>query len=493
MGEVLRALEDAVGSDYVSVEDFVLYTYSRGIDGALEEVMPEYVVRPGSTDDVSRVVKVANKYKVPIVPRGGGCCLMGGSKPIEKGGIVMDMTRMNRLLDINFEAMTVSVECGITWAKLNTLLFEKGYYTGTLGPGSGMSATVGGGLSHHSVGGGGATKYGTCSEHCVALEVVLPQGDVVQTGSNASVYIKEPFCRLGLGPDLLSIFLGDNGIFGIKTKATLEIFPRPEYHECKTFVVENPGDLNVAKIWLEWRKMGDLGIYDSQYLPPLTVVAYSGLLTEFPFIPAWKGIDKGILWYTMEAYTEDELEKKVKLADEAVKRHGGEELGEKIEDGNIARWHYEKHGFWQNWHALWNIAGPGCVPCSTEHHVPIHRMPGMFRAFEKWEEENRSLLEKAGAFSGVSTAILCGHTTVEIDSGLVVWDRPELRNLNKQLWISQMHMVIKNGGMPYMTGELYSQALVDAAAFPEPYFELLRTLKRTLDPNRILSPGKYRL
>ncbi|MEM4675580.1 MAG: FAD-binding oxidoreductase, partial [Nitrososphaerota archaeon] len=155
MGEVLRALEGVVGPDYVSAEDFVLYTYSRGIGGGLEEVMPEYVVRPGSTEEVSKIVRIANKYRIPIVPRGGGCCLMGGSKPIEKGGIVVDLTRMNKIVDVNLEAMTVTVECGITWAKLNTFLFEKGYYTGTLGPGSGMSATVGGGLSHHSVGGGG--------------------------------------------------------------------------------------------------------------------------------------------------------------------------------------------------------------------------------------------------------------------------------------------------------------------------------------------------
>ncbi|MHA1607219.1 MAG: FAD-binding oxidoreductase [Candidatus Freyarchaeota archaeon] len=493
MDRVLRALEDAVGSEYVSDEEFILYTYSRGIDGALPERMPEYVVRPGSTEEVSRVVRIANRYKIPIVPRGGGCCLTGGSKPIEEGGIVMDLTRMNRILNIDFDAMTVTVECGITWAKLNTILFEKGYYTGTLGPGSGMSAVVGGGLSHHSVGGGGGAKYGTCSEHCVALEVVLPQGDIIQTGSNASIYVKEPFCRFGFGPDLLSIFLGDNGIFGIKTKATLEIFPRPEYHECKTFVLENPGEVNAAKIWLEWRKKGDLGIYDSQYLPPLTVIAYAGLLTEFPFIPAWKGIDKGIFWYTLEAYTEKELEEKVKIADEIVKKHGGEELGEKVEDGNIARWHYEMHGFWQNWHGLWNGIGPGSIPCTTEHHVPIHRVPDIFKAFEKWEEENRPLLEKAGAFSGVSTAILCGHTTVEVDSGLLVWDKPELRELNRKLWISQLQMVIKAGGMPYMTGEVYSQALVDTGAFSGPYFEFLRTLKNALDPNRILSPGKYRL
>nr|MDO8082077.1 FAD-binding protein [Candidatus Freyarchaeota archaeon] len=85
MVSVLKALEDALGTDYVSDKDFITYAYARGIDSALPPNPPDYVVKPGTTEEVAEIVRIANKYKIPIVPRGGGCCLTGGSKPIEKG------------------------------------------------------------------------------------------------------------------------------------------------------------------------------------------------------------------------------------------------------------------------------------------------------------------------------------------------------------------------------------------------------------------------
>ena len=262
MSKVLKALEDAVGTEYASDKDFITYAYARGIDSALPAVPPDYVVKPGTTEEVAEIVRVANKFKLPVVPRSGGCCLLGGSKPIEKGTILLDMARMHKVINIDENALTVTAEAGISWAELNSKLNELGYYTGNLGPGSGTSAAIGGGLSHHSVGGGGGAKYGTCTQHVVALEVVLPNGDIVNTGSNASIYTKEPFCRFGFGPDLTGLFLGDNGLLGIKTRATLEIFPIPPYHAAKTFTIDEPSAENTAKIWLAWRKRGDLGIFE---------------------------------------------------------------------------------------------------------------------------------------------------------------------------------------------------------------------------------------
>jgi len=493
MSRVYRALEDAVGPEHVSDQDFVLYSYSRGMDGALPEKRPDFVVNPGTTEEVAEVVRIANRYKIPIVPRGGGCCLMGGSKPIEIGGIVMDLTRMHKILGIDENTLTVTVEAGITWAELNTKLNEMGYYTGNLGPGSGMSAVVGGGLSHHSVGGGGGAKYGTCTEQCVALEVVLPNGDTVSTGSNASVYTKEPFCRFGFGPDLTALFLGDNGIMGIKTKATLNIYPKPEYHEGKTFTVEEPSPENATKMWLGWRKRGDLGIYDSQFLPQIMVEGMTGKLTGITVVKPWEEIEKAIFWYTMEADTPEQLEANVKIVDKIVKENGGEALGPEIKDGNIAKWHYEEQGHWQNWHALWGGLGPGSIPCSTEHHVPIHRFPYIYHKLDEWGHVHGEELTEAVAIPGVSTAILCGRTTVEVDSGIVVWDKPELREVNRKLWISQIQFLIKEGAMPYMVGEVASRALIDTGAFTGTYYEFLKSVKDALDPNNILSPGKFYL
>ncbi len=493
MSGVLKALQDAVGTDYVSDKDFMTYAYARGIDSALPPNPPDYVVKPGTTEEVAEIVRLANKYKTAVIPRGGGCCLMGGSKPIEKGGILLDTARMHKIINIDENTLTVTFETGITWAELNAKLNELGYYTGNLGPGSGISAVVGGGLSHHSVGGGGGAKYGSCTEHVVALEVVLPNGDIVNTGSNASIYTKEPFCRFGFGPDLTGLFLGDNGLLGIKTKATLEIFPRPKYHAAKTFTIEEPSAENSAKIWLAWRKRGDLGIYDSQWWTQLMVIG-TQILTDVPMIKPWIGLDKAVFFYTIEAETEEQLEANVKIVDQICKEHGCTEMGPELKDGNWAKWHYEEQGHWLNFHGIWGGMGPGSIPLTTEHHVPIHRFPYMAHKLDEWEAAHKAELDANGGMqSGISTALLCGHTTVEVDSGLLAWDKPGYREKNMELWKSQIEMVIREGGMPYMLGEIFSKGLIDTEAFEGTYYQFLKNVKQILDPNRVLSPGKFYL
>ncbi|MEM3564918.1 MAG: hypothetical protein QXR19_16945 [Candidatus Jordarchaeaceae archaeon] len=175
---------------------------------------------------------------------------------------------------------------------------------------------------------------------------------------------------------------------GIKTKATLKIYPKPEYHECKTFTLEEPSTENATKIWLDWRKRGELGVYDSFYLPQLMVLGMIGGLSEIIIFKPWKGINKAIFWYTMEAETPEELEANVKILDKTVKKYGGEELGPEIKDGNYAKWHYEEQGHWLNWHGLWGGLGPGSVPCSVDFHIPIHRFPYIFK---KWMSGERHM------------------------------------------------------------------------------------------------------
>ncbi|MEM3564919.1 MAG: hypothetical protein QXR19_16950 [Candidatus Jordarchaeaceae archaeon] len=95
--------------------------------------------------------------------------------------------------------------------------------------------------------------------------------------------------------------------------------------------------------------------------------------------------------------------------------------------------------------------------------------------------------------TGVSNAFLCSHTTVIVDAGLLVWDRPELRELNRRLWESQVQFILKEGVMPINPGEIMSRALIDTRTLTEPYFEFIKLVKNALDPNRILSPGKFHL
>ncbi|NVM27209.1 MAG: FAD-binding oxidoreductase [Candidatus Helarchaeota archaeon] len=497
--KVINRIKEIVGSEYASDADFVLQSYSKQIAGGFRDKRPDLVVRPKSVEEISEILKYANAEKISVIPRGGGAGFYGGVLPLKSGGIVIDMTRMDNILNFNENTMTITVQCGITWAQLNDFLFQQGFYTGTLGPGSGMSAVIGGSLSHHSVGGGGAAKYGAVTRHCVGLKVVLANGDIITTGSGASKYIKEPFSRWGLGPDLTSLFLGDQGIMGIKAEATLLVYPKPEFRSYRTFTVKKRTVKTITQILMDYRKNGDLGLYDAYWLPELVIQGGMRLLfvKEFSVFKLFeesnpKGRD--VFFYTCEADSEAELEQNVKKLNElALQNKGVEMLGTEIEEGNIAKWHYEKNGHWQIYHGFWGLAGPGSIPQSSEHHVPIHQIPKMMDVLTQWEAEKQELMVKVKAVQGLGSALLCDHTTVELDSGLIVWNNPEYGEINEQLLKSNLEMVIKSGGMPYMAGMYFSRALIDANAFLDPYYNFMKAVKHALDPNGIISPGKFYL
>lgn len=128
MVSIFEQLRSIVGDDSISDNEYIRYSYSKTGDSVYQE-MPDYVIRPKTTEEVSEILQLANKEKIPVVPRGGGAGLMAGAVSHRKG-IVLDMTSMRKIIDINIEDQVVTAECGITWAELNTELFKKGFYTG---------------------------------------------------------------------------------------------------------------------------------------------------------------------------------------------------------------------------------------------------------------------------------------------------------------------------------------------------------------------------
>ncbi len=137
--EAYIEIEKVIGAEYITDKDFMKAAYSRNVDPAFPDRWADMIVRPQSTEEVSEIVKIANKYKIHMVPRGGGADLVGGS--VTQGGILLDLTRMNQILEINETDYYCEVECGITWGILVSELQKKGLTTGVLGPGSGYSAT----------------------------------------------------------------------------------------------------------------------------------------------------------------------------------------------------------------------------------------------------------------------------------------------------------------------------------------------------------------
>ncbi len=389
MSDIFNKLEKIVSEKYISKDIYVRHAYSRNVDIVLQGV-PDIVIRPKDTQEISEILKVANEENITVIPRGAGICEFGGSKPIGDNGIILDMKRMDNIVNLNEENLVVTVEAGISWAKLNEYLCHFGLYTGSMGPGSGMTASIGGGISHHSVGGGGCAKYGACTNQLVSLEVVLPTGEIIETGSQANKYSKFPFNRFGNGPDLAGLFCGDNGIFGVKTKVSLQIFPKPEFAEYKTFQLPRKEREVSAKILNEIRQRG-IDVYDAMYIMDLIV----RLTANEGYMPIWSQLKKkrGLIFYTIEANTEVELDEKVKLLDNIMEANKSEDLGTEISNGNIAKWHYEEQGHWQFYHNLWGIF-PTMQPLTAECFSPINQYPKILDDIDQWDMEHDQDMRK---------------------------------------------------------------------------------------------------
>lgn len=188
----------------------------------------EAVVAPADLDELSRVVAACTGRGRAVFPRGGGASYTGGYLASVANAVVVDLRRMNRVLEINSEDMYVRVQPGVTWLALNDALREHGLRTPFWGVQSGRVSTVGGAMSQHAAHYGSGV-HGPSADSVQSLSVVLADGSVLRTGS-AGIEGAAPFHRY-FGPDLTGLFLGDNGALGIKGEITLRLILRPAHED----------------------------------------------------------------------------------------------------------------------------------------------------------------------------------------------------------------------------------------------------------------------
>jgi len=220
--DLIAELSAAIGADYVLTDDTERNFYAMDVYAQRE--LPIAVVQPGSLDDAVTVARIAEQAGVALVPRGGGASYTDGYLPDTAHSLLVDTSRMNRILEINAEDMYVTVEPGVTWAELTAQLNEQGLRTPFWGPFSGLKATVGGSMAQNSVS-LGSGLYGISADSVLSFAVVLPGGKVLRTGS-AAVENGTPFFR-GYGPDLTGLFTGDAGVLGLKARITLRLIKNP--------------------------------------------------------------------------------------------------------------------------------------------------------------------------------------------------------------------------------------------------------------------------
>ena len=211
----IAGLHAAVGVDGLITGHSQLQTYE--CDGLTNfRVMPEAVVLPRSAEQVQAVVRLCARDRIPFVSRGAGTGLSGGALPAA-GGIVISLARMNRILNVDLANRQVVVEPGVINAHVTQRVSAQGYFYAP-DPSSQSVCTIGGNVAENS-GGAHCLKYGFTVTHVLALDVVLPTGELIQLGSTT---LDTP------GYDLPGVFVGSEGTLGVATKITLRIVKRPE-------------------------------------------------------------------------------------------------------------------------------------------------------------------------------------------------------------------------------------------------------------------------
>ncbi|MFH2093828.1 MAG: FAD-linked oxidase C-terminal domain-containing protein [Pseudomonadota bacterium] len=211
---IKKALIEIVGEDNVTdrLIDMVSYSY----DSSEHNHRPDCAVWATTTEQVSKIMKLANEKKIPIIARGAGTGLSGMAVPL-KGGIVLDLNRMDKIISISIEDRCAVVEPGVVYADLDKALAPYGFCFPP-DPGSGTVCTLGGNVSTNAGGVKGA-KYGTTRDYILGLEVVLADGRVMNTGSSTIKCVS--------GYDLTRLIVGSEGTLGIVTQITMKINPRP--------------------------------------------------------------------------------------------------------------------------------------------------------------------------------------------------------------------------------------------------------------------------
>jgi glycolate oxidase len=213
--EIVKQLETIAGKDSVltAKEDLATYAY----DGTTTwSHLPDVVVLPTTTAQISAIMKLANENVIPVTPRGSGTNISGGSVPI-CGGIVLCTTKMNRILEINQTNLTATVEPGVVLQDFNTMLAKENLFYPP-DPQSFLGCTLGGTIAENS-GGPLCIKYGVTKQYVLGLEVVLPDGYVLNIGGST--------VKNRTGYDLVPLFTGSEGTLGVITKITLRLIPKP--------------------------------------------------------------------------------------------------------------------------------------------------------------------------------------------------------------------------------------------------------------------------
>jgi glycolate oxidase len=458
--DIQSFLEKVVGKQYVLTQDFEKIVFSR--DASIERpVLPDYIVRPRIVEEIQKIVSFVNssQEKTPISIRCSSTSYWGGGIPAA-GSIVLDLSRMNEIIKIDEEIQCVTVEPGITFGELNAALEKKGYRIGE-SPESAYSACVAG---HVASMGAGLGQYilGNQGDQVTGLKVVLPDGTLLTTGSGAFENVPN-FTKWVFGPDLSGLFIGSEGVLGIIVEVTLKLYPLANAMAFGTFAFENIKDTIEAVHQIQKR---------------LLSIQYLSCFEKESFVKTYPELNWGnkakngiILTIVIEGRNKEDVEIQKEGITKEVLTHNGEDLKE-----NFAR-----DIFWKNrytW-AVTRSLRKG-LRSIILFRVPTKKIP------QFWEQ-TRITSQKFGLKIGRSCQARSRHFIDYHPSIRYSEENPEewekVKACKNELYLR----FIELGGLPCRLPGQLPESITHKFKH---YLVFLKKLKRCIDPNNIMSPGK---
>ena len=215
--QILEQFKLIVGTEYVFTDADSIEKYGKDETEQLHYA-PQVIVKPRQASEIAQLLKICNEHLIPVTPRGAGTGLTGGALP-HLGGLVITMERFNTILEIDERNLQVTTEPGVITEMLQDAVKEKGLFYPP-DPASKGSCFIGGNISENS-GGPKAVKYGVVKDYVLNLEVVLPNGEIVWTGSNV--------LKNATGYNITQLIVGSEGTLGIVTKIVLRLIPHPKF------------------------------------------------------------------------------------------------------------------------------------------------------------------------------------------------------------------------------------------------------------------------
>lgn len=448
---LLDALAQRFGAQY-STAQAVREQHGRD-EGSLQAPPPAAVVFAESTQDVQDAVRLAAQHAVPVIPYGAGSSLEGHLLAIQ-GGISIDVSRMNRVLSVDADDLTVTVQPGITRKQLNDAIKDTGLFF-PIDPGA--DACIGG-MAATRASGTNAVRYGTMRENVLALEVVTASGEVIRTGTRAK--------KSSAGYDLTRLMVGSEGTLGLFTEVTVRLYPLPE--AVSAAICSFPSIEAAVRTVIQTIQLGvpiaRVELIDAHSVRMVNAHSKLALREEPMLLMEFHGSPTGV-------------QEQAETVQELAREWGG----------NAFEWATtpeERTRLWTARHNAYFAAvqsRPGCKAISTDTCVPISRLADCL------------LDSVAEAEASGIPYFLVGH----VGDGnfhfgyLLDPNVPEEREKAEQLNHQLVARALRLGGT--CTGEhgvgVHKMGfLVDEAG--DGAVEMMRAIKRALDPQNILNPGK---